>query len=71
MEVVQKCYDIEVPSDSNLIGEITCELTKIDIGGTYEAVVNFINGITNKKQKTKMENKLIVGKEIMTSIEIV
>jgi hypothetical protein len=50
MEVVQKCYEIDFDYDNNYIGDITCELTNVDIGGTYEAVVNFIEWYNEQKQ---------------------
>ena len=51
MAVVRNCYDIEVPDDCNLIGEITCELTNTDIGGTYEACVKIIKWYNENKEQ--------------------
>jgi hypothetical protein len=42
MPVVEKCYATEIPDDSNLHGDISCELLECDIHGTHKAVVEFI-----------------------------
>lgn len=43
MPVVSKCYEINIPNDSNLHGDISCELLECDLEETYKAVVEFID----------------------------
>ena len=46
MPVAQKCY--ELGAEGECIGDITMHLTEGDISGTYQAVVEFIEGLSVK-----------------------
>lgn len=49
MPIVEKCYHIEVDEDSNLIGDLSCALMNTDIIDTYEACVELIKYLNEKK----------------------
>jgi len=43
MPVIAKCYDIGCEPNSNVIGDITCELLECDLPNTYKMVVQYVD----------------------------